>query len=184
MKNVIEFVHDIIKLKTNKEDICVDNTIGNGNDTLFLAQNTKFVYGFDIQQIALDNTNKLLKDNSVSNYQLFLESHENIDKCIDEDILKNVKCFVYNLGYLPKGNKNITTNHLSTLNSIKKCLFYLNHHCLIFITCYIGHEQGKIEADILLDYLKNLDHKEFEVTTYNVINQDNNPPFVIIVERR
>ena len=184
MKNVIEFVHDIIRLKVDSNDICVDNTIGNGNDTLFLASISKFVYGFDIQQIALDNTEKLLNENNKTNYKLFLKSHDLIDDCIDIEILKEVKCFIYNLGYLPKGDKTITTNYQTTLNSLKKCVCYLNHHSLIFLTCYIGHKQGKIESDKLLEYTKNLDHNEYEVTTYNVINQDNNPPFVIIIERR
>ena len=51
-----------------KGDTVVDATCGNGYDTLFLRQmvgESGKVYGFDIQQIALDNTLNLLKENNV-----------------------------------------------------------------------------------------------------------------------
>ena len=102
---VIEFVHELIKNKVNSNDLCVDMTIGNGFDTLLLCNISKFVYGFDIQQIAINNTDKLLKENSKSNYKLICDSHEFIDKYINSKI----KFAIYNLGYLPCGNKSITT---------------------------------------------------------------------------
>lgn len=40
-------------------------TTGNGNDTLYLCNtlNKGFVFGFDTQSDAINNTDKLLKDN-------------------------------------------------------------------------------------------------------------------------
>ena len=184
MKNVTKFVHLLISNIVSKDDICIDMTIGNGNDSLFLASSCAYLYGFDIQQLAITNTTELLKSNNISNYQLFLANHELIDTYIDINTLKKVKCFVYNLGYLPKANKNITTNLDSTLNSLKKILTYLNNKSYIFITCYVGHEQGKIEADGLLEYVKKLDSSIYEVSRFDILNQDNNPPFVLIIERR
>ncbi len=50
-----------IMRKTIKENsICVDMTLGNGNDLVYimnLAMNGK-VYGFDIQRVAIQRTNK------------------------------------------------------------------------------------------------------------------------------
>ena len=43
MLRIIEFAHKIIKDKVSGKDICVDMTIGNGNDTLFMAKIAKFV---------------------------------------------------------------------------------------------------------------------------------------------
>lgn len=42
------FVHKYLKGLINKEDIVVDMTVGNGNDTLLLCQLAKEVIGFDI----------------------------------------------------------------------------------------------------------------------------------------
>ena len=47
MLRIIEFAHKIIKDRVSLNDVCVDMTIGNGNDTLFMAKISKFVYGFD-----------------------------------------------------------------------------------------------------------------------------------------
>ena len=127
MKKAIEFAHDVLINKISTQDIFVDMTMGNGNDTLFLCKIAKFVYAFDIQQIALDNTKKKLIDNDLSNYSLILDTHENIDLYIKE----SVKGFIYNLGYLPTGDKNITTLYTSTINSLKKALLLLKEKGII-----------------------------------------------------
>ena len=180
MEKILDLTKRIIKENVTKDDICVDMTIGNGNDTLTLANYASFVYGFDIQQEAIDNTNKLLKDNNITNYQLFLDSHENIDKYID----KKIKLFIYNLGYLPKGDKKITTKSSSTINSLIKALKMLDNKGIIIIVIYTGHDEGKNEEIAINDYVRNLDQKMYEVVLYKFINQINNPPYVIMIEKK
>lgn len=180
MTKAIDFIHNIILNKLNGNSICVDMTIGNGNDTLFLCNNFKYVYGFDIQNVAIDNTNNLLKENNKSNYQLILSSHEFVDKYVKESI----DCFIYNLGYLPKGDKSITTLAFSTINSLKKALNLLSKNGIIALAIYKGHENGKIEADEVDEFVKTLNQKEFEVVKYQFVNQINNPPYAIIIERK
>ncbi len=56
--------HSLIKQKLHSGDIAIDATVGNGYDTLFLAKQvgtTGKVYGFDIQQAALDATRSRLQ---------------------------------------------------------------------------------------------------------------------------
>ena len=180
MEKILDLTKRIIKENVTKDDICVDMTIGNGNDTLTLATYSLFVYGFDIQQEAIDNTNKLLKDNNITNYELILDSHENIDKYID----KKIKLFIYNLGYLPKGNKEITTKSSSTINSLIKALKMLDNKGIIIIVIYTGHDEGKNEEIAINDYVKRLDQKMYEVVLYKFINQINNPPYVIMIEKK
>ena len=177
---IIEFAHDVLINKISTQDIFVDMTMGNGNDTLFLCKIAKFVYAFDIQQIALDNTKKKLIDNDLSNYSLILDTHENIDLYIKE----SVKGFIYNLGYLPTGDKNITTLYTSTINSLKKALLLLKEKGIIVLVVYEGHENGKIESIKLNEFLISLPQKEYDVITYRFINQINNPPYVVVIERK
>ena len=180
MLKIIEFAHKVIKDKVSKNDICVDMTVGNGNDTLFLASICKFVYGFDIQQLAIDNTTKRLNDNNVSNYQLFLSSHEKVDELVKE----KVKAFIFNLGYLPSGDKSITTNYVSTINAINNAMKILDDKGVIILVVYLGHENGKMEESKLVEYVKTIDQRQYEVLTYRFINQINNPPYVIAIERK
>lgn len=180
MKRVLDFAHTIISLYVSKEDICVDMTIGNGNDTLFLCEISKFVYGFDIQQLAIENTKKLLNENNISNYKLILDSHNNVDTYVNEKI----KAFIFNLGYLPKGDKSITTNYVSTLEAINKSLKLLEINGLIVLVIYPGHEEGKIESTYINEYVATLNQKQYDVVTYKFLNQVNNPPYVIVIERK
>ena len=53
---------------------------------------------------------------------------------------------VYNLGYLPGGDKSITTEVKSTLASVKRALTWIRDGGVISISCYIGHKQGSIET--------------------------------------
>ena len=180
MLRILEFAHKTIKDRVSSNDICVDMTVGNGNDILFMAKITKFVYGFDIQQQAIDNTTKLLKQNNIDNYRLFLSSHENVDKLVNE----KVKAFIFNLGYLPTGDKSITTNYESTINAINNALKILDVKGVIIIVVYVGHESGKIEDEKLNEYIKTLNQKQYDVISYRFLNQINNPPYCIVIERK
>lgn len=52
----------------------------------------------------------------------------------------------YNLGYLPKGDKSITTTRSSTLKSIESALQIVRVGGLISILCYVGHPEGEQET--------------------------------------
>ncbi|MEJ7220935.1 class I SAM-dependent methyltransferase, partial [Staphylococcus gallinarum] len=84
-------------------------TCGNGNDTLFLAQNVPngFVYGFDIQQLAITNTEQ--KVATFSNVKLIKDSHNNVKQYIKAEHIGKIDAAIFNLGYLPKGDKSIVT---------------------------------------------------------------------------
>ena len=58
LSNSIQLAHCLLKDRLNEAKIIVDATAGNGNDTLFLAQNAlnnAQIYAFDIQKEAIEN---------------------------------------------------------------------------------------------------------------------------------
>lgn len=71
-----------IREQVQPGDICIDATMGNGNDTLLLSSlcgKDGHVFAFDIQEAALINTRKrLMEADAPQNYTLLLESHTNI----------------------------------------------------------------------------------------------------------
>lgn len=180
MEKILKKSHDLFLQKLNNKDIVVDMTIGNGNDTLFLCQNFSFVYGFDIQQVALDNTREYLEKNNLHNYKLIADSHANIDNYIN----KEIGGAIFNLGYLPNGNKNITTLSYSTITALEKTLKLIRKKGIVVIVIYDGHEQGKEEAKNIENYLANLNQKEYDVLLYKYINQINNPPYLYCVLKK
>lgn len=159
--------------------IAVDATVGKGKDSLKLLEavgDEGFLYGFDLQEEALDAANKLLKD--YKNYKLFLDSHENIDKIEKFDLV------IYNLGYLPGSDKKITTLKDSTIVSLKKATEKISEGGIIIVVSYLGHENSFEERLGVDEFLKNLDQKIFKVEKREFYNQKNNPPIVYLVEKK
>lgn len=159
--------------------IAVDATVGKGKDSLKLLETVGdegFLYGFDVQEEALDAANKLLKD--YKNYKLFLESHENIDKIEKFDLV------IYNLGYLPGSDKKIITLKDSTIVSLKKAAEKISEGGIIIVVSYLGHENSLEERLGVDDFLKNLDQKKFKAEKREFYNQKHNPPIVYLIEKK
>ncbi len=182
MFKIVEFSHLLINeyLKRNRHQnmTFIDATCGRGNDTIYMANILKdigHVYSYDIQQIAIDYTKELLDKENITNVTLFNESHEFI-KEVDIDLI------IYNLGYLPNGDKNITTKCDTTLSSIKKMitLMELNPKMLIIIVIYPGHFEGKRESDAINNYVKSLPSNTYLVTKYLNYNQETSPYIITI----
>ena len=181
--NTFKLVSDLMEKNLSEGSIALDCTVGNGNDTLALAKlvgKTGRVYGFDIQKIAIENTKERLAcENPHNNVKLILDTNENIDKYISEKL----DFIIYNLGYLPRGDKNIITREDTTINSLKKSLDLLNNNGLILITSYTGHRGGLEEKEAVERLLSSLNQKEYNVLKYNFINQKNNPPILYGIEK-
>ena len=159
--------------------IAVDATVGKGKDSLKLLEavgEEGFLYGFDVQEEALEAAKKLLKD--YKNYKLFLDSHENIDKIEKFDLV------IYNLGYLPGSDKKITTLMDSTIVSLKKATEKISEGGIIIVVSYLGHENSLEERQGVDEFLKNLGQKKFKVEKREFYNQKHNPPIVYLIEKK
>ena len=178
IKNVIPFVHEMLERTITKDDTTIDATCGNGNDTLYLANLAKYVYGFDIQDQAIKNTDKLLKENKLCNYKLIRDSHENLDDYITD----KVKAIVFNLGYLPGGDKSFKTASSSTVIAVKKSLDLLCQNGIITLIHYIGHDGGLEEANSVELMVKSLPRNKYKVAKYDFINSEFSP-YVILIEK-
>lgn len=176
-RSILNMVKKICSENITKNDYVVDMTVGNGNDTLFLANISKKVFGFDIQGVAIENTKKLLRENNVYNYELFNISHEKINDVLKE-YENNIKLILFNLGYLPCGDKSITTNHETTLNAVKNSLSMLCDNGLILIVFY-PHPEGKLEAQVVLEYL-NKNKLEYKIYK-NTPNMD--APYLVVINK-
>ncbi len=181
--NTLKISEDMINKYIKKGDKVLDCTVGNGNDTLQLAKKVGEegkVYGFDIQKKALDISRQLLiEENLLKRVELIEASHEDIDLYIKEKL----DFIIYNLGYLPRGDKRIKTESTSTIISLKKSLELLNNNGIILITSYIGHEGGMEEKESIEKLLGNLNQKQYNVIKYDFINQGNYPPILYGVEK-
>ncbi|MGZ9910678.1 class I SAM-dependent methyltransferase [Streptococcus sp. V919] len=178
MKRPLEMAHDFLAQVITPEDIVVDATMGNGYDTLFLAKLAKQVYAFDIQEQALEKTSQRIQEAGLTNVDLILQGHETVDQYVTE-----VKAVIFNLGYLPSADKSIITQPQTTLEALEKLCQVLVKGGRIAIMIYYGHEGGNIERDAVLDFVSQLPQQEYTATIYRTLNQINNPPFLVMIEK-
>lgn len=171
--DISNIAHNIIKNNCLEHDIAIDATLGNGYDTDFLSSLFNKVFCFEIQKTAIDNYSKRKKENVI----IISDSHEFILDYVDF----NADCIMFNLGYLPGGDKNITTKAVTTIKSIKQALTILKPGGIISISIYVGHDEGEKEKDKILEFANNLPKNEYGAMLHTFINR--NAPMLLIIEK-
>lgn len=165
-------------------DTALDGTMGNGNDTLMLAQRVGSqgkVYAFDIQTQAINNTREKLAAANLlgERVQLIQASHQNIYQYIHEPI----QGAIYNLGYLPGSDKEIITCTASTLAALQQTLDLLSWGGRLVIVVYPGHPGGQEEKEAIEDMASQLDARKYKVLKIGLLNRPPSAPGVILIEK-
>lgn len=176
VSDVSNIYHNIINSFIDEKNVAIDATLGNGHDCDFLSELFKHVYAFDIQEEAINSYELKNKEN----VDTILDSHENFKNYITEDI----NCIVYNLGYLPGNNKEVTTVAHSTLKSIEVGLDLLATNGLMIIALYSGHEEGKIEKDAVLKFTSKLPKNKYGVLHTEFTNRAKSAPSLVVIEKK
>ena len=166
------FVHKYLTPLIDKNDVCVDMTAGNGNDTLFLCRLSKKVYAFDISKEAIEKTRERTRE--CDNLILIRDSHVNVDRYVKE----KVRLFLFNLGYLPKAASYSVTRAEDSLSALKKAFELLEKDGYIVITFYHGHPGGKDEYYLLKRYIENK-----KITVQETYRQDKSDSPITMILR-
>ncbi|MFD2446504.1 class I SAM-dependent methyltransferase [Bacillus sp. CGMCC 1.16607] len=187
IERVLQFARSLMEKAIQPGDIAVDSTLGNGHDTLFLANlvgESGKVYGFDIQEQAILKSKQRLAEHHLENRAiLFHKGHEHIQDLIPPDYHGKVTAAIFNLGYLPGSDKSVVTKPDTTIAAIEQLLQIMASEGIIVLVIYHGHPEGATERDHLLQYVKNLDQQKARVLLYQFLNQQNDPPFIVAIEK-
>ena len=173
----------------NTGDVVIDATVGNGHDTEFLARCVGVegrVYGFDIQQQAILNTQQRLAGCGLANrVTLYCAGHESMSDFIEAGLRGKIAAIVFNLGYLPGNDKYIHTQTASTLKALQQALSLLKVGGIVSIVTYSGHAEGQREACEIRNWLQQLsDHGiKFEFVSANK-DALNAPGLIKIIKQR
>ena len=158
----------------------VDFTMGNGHDTLFLSRavgSEGKVYAFDIQEAALTSTRQFLKSQGApENYTLICDSHHKVKEYVDGKI----RVGMFNLGFLPGGDKSITTLHETTIPAIQAAIELLERDGCLIIAVYPGHEEGTIEGQMVEELRATYDRSRILTAKFNIVNSPSSPFFFLV----
>ncbi|HEY6006935.1 MAG TPA: class I SAM-dependent methyltransferase [Geobacteraceae bacterium] len=182
LRGVVPLSHFFLRERVKEGDRVVDATCGNGNDTLLLARlvgPAGRVWAFDLQEKAIEATRELLALHGVlDRVELVRAGHERLAELVGEPL----RAAVFNLGYLPGGDKGLITRPETTLPALGAVLDLLLPGGLLVVAVYTGHPGARVEDEAVCAWAAALDPRLFNVWTSRQPNRPETSPYLVLVE--
>ena len=183
LRGAVSISHFFLRERIRVGDVVVDATCGNGHDTLFLAKLVGAdgkVWAFDVQKEALVNTRRLLADaGCLDRVEIVAAGHEHITEFVGVPL----RAVVFNLGYLPGSDKNLTTRPEETLAAIEQATRLLLPGGVVVICVYTGHPGGAEEGKAVERWAAALPCKAYNAWVCRQPNQAPTAPHLVLVEK-
>lgn len=182
MIDLLQLEKQLLSPHLREGGVCVDFTMGNGHDTLFLANavgETGKVYAFDVQNQAVENTRARLSEAGViDRCTLILDSHHRVKDYVSTPICAGM----FNLGFLPGADKSLTTLRETTLPAVQSAMELLEPDGGLLIAVYPGHEEGRLEGEMLAEFFASQNRYHYCASRFQILNSPTSP-FFFLVER-
>jgi tRNA G37 N-methylase Trm5 len=188
--NLLELARLTVQRAVRPGDMVVDATAGNGHDTLFLARlvgRQGLVLAFETQPTALENTKALLrKARAGKQVRLLAAGHESLALYLAQPNTPpaRLSAAMFNLGFLPGSNKEITTQPATTLAALEALLPYFNFRGVISVHCYSGHQGGREESRQVLAWAARQPRRQWWIYRYHTFNKIKAREDLLLLERR
>lgn len=181
----LDLAHQYWRELLSSEDCAIDATCGNGHDALFLARcGPARIHAIDIQQAALEKTEALIRADLGEESLKKISFHQQCHSSFPNEIpAGSVALVVYNLGYLPHGDKTVTTMTSTTIQSLQAALELLQEGGVVSVTCYPGHLEGEREEAELLAFSAKLAPSLWSCCHHRWINR-NSAPSLLLIQRK
>jgi len=205
--SVLAFAHRIVREALRPGEIAVDATMGNGHDTLFLAQLVGAggrVYAFDVQEAALAAARKRLEaagvpaataaelaeaepaatEPAAGRVILYLRDHAELAEALPPSAAGRVGAVMFNLGYLPGSDHKIVTQPETTVRALSSAARLLRPGGVISVVVYPGHAGGAEEGEAVGAWAAALPIEAWQAAEYRFLNPKNPAPYVVAVHKR
>lgn len=163
---IVTRVHELA-LQAPQKNVAIDATVGNGYDTLFLANHFKRVIGIDIQPLAVKRSKE--KTQELKNVEIYLDDFNNIKKHEYANLI------IFNLGFLPGSNRKVKTQDYTSNLAVLNAYEILDG--LMLVACYVQHDGGYEEYLKLCSTLKEHNIK------YEEENNFQNKEILIVIKK-
>ncbi len=162
-------------------DTVIDATAGHGHDTVFLAQCVGAggrVLAFDIQKQAIQSAQAAVTAVGFGARVTFY--HASHTRMADHAAAHSVAAIMFNLGYLPGDNHQLTTTAPETLTAMAQATRLLQPGGLLTAVCYPGHPAGALEAIHVEEWLTTLTGHGWQLAKYEMLGTLRPPPFLLV----
>lgn len=187
LPRLTKLAHEIVAAVLPPGGTAIDATAGNGHDTLFLAQRVGpagRVFAFDIQKDAIATCEERMRRAGLSNVTFLKECHSQMARTLDADLGGKVNAVMFNLGYLPGGDKTLITDESKTVSAISDALELLAEEGVVTVLAYRGHPGGREEADAVAGLLASFDQSCFEISLRKVSGAPETSPELSIIRKQ
>jgi len=169
---------EILRPMIRPGDLVIDATAGNGHDTFFLAEcvgPAGKVLAFDVQEAALASARERV--GSSDRVEFFHESHAGMG---NHAAAGSAAVVMFNLGYLPGENHELTTESAETLRALEVAATLLKPGGVLSVICYPGHPAGAAEAVAVEAWITALTAGGWRVARYGAIGTRRPAPFLLL----
>lgn len=159
-------------------DLVIDATAGNGHDTLFLAEcvgPTGSVLAFDVQEVALASARSRVGEKR--NIEFFHKSHVEMEA---HAACESVTAIMFNLGYLPGDDHQLTTQSAETLLALEAAVRLIKPGGALSVICYPGHPSGAVEAEAVERWLGAQAAGGWRIARYGAVGTRRPAPFLLL----
>jgi hypothetical protein len=183
--SLLNTAHELVREVLRPGGIAIDATVGNGHDTAFLVEQagpSGKVFGFDVQQAAIESTRKKIASRPEAEcLTLIPASHADMADKIPSQYHGNIRAIMFNLGYLPGGDKSIITRTDSTLTALTAAARILSADGIITLLAYPGHLGGDEETDQVKNWCEQQDENQFKISiVYSAEHKESAPRLFVI----
>lgn len=183
LRGPVPLSHLLVRSCLKPGDSAIDATCGNGYDTLFLAESVGpdgHVWGFDIQQQALAETGCRLTEAGLSaRVTLIHDGHQNLSR----HLTTPVQAVLFNLGYLPGGDRSIITRPETTAPALEESLAVLAPAGALAITIYPGHSGGSDEQQAVERWTTALNPRSYHSWRMAQNNVAADAPYLLFIQK-
>ena len=183
LRNARYLAADYVRRAVTDGDCVIDATMGNGKDTAFLAElvgEAGHVTAFDVQEEAVARTREnLAAAGLLERCTLVHCGHEHMNQYQQP----GVSAVMFNLGWLPGGDKRVTTQADTTRRALEAALYLLAPGGIITVCVYPGHEEGGRERDALAVWARALDVRRFSVLHHRFVNARTGTPELYLIQK-
>jgi len=188
MLRATEFAHQLVRERVSPGATVMDATLGNGHDTVFLAKlvgASGIVHGFDIQPAAIASTRRTVAAAGLplANVRLHGAGHECMMEILGPGAAGSISAVMFNLGYLPGGDKSLPTRPATTLKALHQAEVLLARGGILTVVVYPGHPGGEEEAAAVREFFAALS-PDWHAIEYRGLNSLRPAPFLLAAERR
>jgi predicted methyltransferase len=186
---ILDQANDLVRRVLKPGDLAVDATVGNGHDTVFLAECVGprgRVIGFDIQRSALEATARRLREMGLADrVELVQRGHEQIRGTLTALApAARPRAVMFNLGYRPGGDHAVLTRPETTIPGVTDALDVVLPGGIVTIVVYPGHAGGQAEADAVLEWSLAVPTHLASAVCYRFLNSKTPSPFLVAITPR